>query len=116
MIDQKFLLLRNIILSVGISRMRPSWTEFRVPFEVIAFGVKWQLYEPEVFVSIQPWAEGPYCPKCDMELEEKNKGHIFIRNLWICPECKENFDRPKGDLKDQVEKNFVEQLKRQRLY
>jgi ribosomal protein L37AE/L43A len=94
--------------------MRPSWIEFRVPFVVIDFGVKWHIYEPEVFVSSQPWADGPYCPKCDGELEEKNKGHIFKRNLWTCLKCKENYDKPKGDLKDQVEKNFSEQLRRQR--
>jgi hypothetical protein len=94
--------------------MRPSWIEFRVPFVVIDFGVKWHIYEPEVFVSSQPWADGPYCPKFDGELEEKNKGHIFKRILWTCLKCKENYDKPKGELKDLVEKNFSEQLRRQR--
>ena len=93
--------------------MRPSWIEFRIPFVVIDYGVKWQLFEPEVFDSWQPWADGPYCPKCDRELEEKNEGIIFKRNLWTCPTCKEKYDKPKGDLKDQVEKNFTKQLKRQ---
>ena len=67
--------------------------------------------KPEVFDSSQPWADGPYCPKCDIELEEKNEGLIFKKNLWTCPTCKENYDKPKCDLKDQVEKNFTKQLK-----
>jgi len=94
--------------------MRPSWIEFRIPFFVIDYGVKWQLYEPEVFDSSQPWADGPYCPKCDRELEEKNEGFIFKRNLWTCQTCKEKYHKPKGDFKDQVEKNFAAQLRRQR--
>ena len=96
---------------MGLAIVRPSWIEFRVPFTVIDYGVKWQLYEPEVFVSAQPWAEGPFCPKCESKLVEKNKGHIIKRNLWTCPTCKINYDKPKGDLKDQVEKNFAAQLK-----
>ena len=94
--------------------MRPSWIEFRIPFVVIEYGVKWRVYEPEVFDSSQPWADGPYCPKCDRELEEKNEGLIFKRNLWTCQTCKENYHKPKGDFKDQVEKNFAAQLRRQR--
>ena len=93
--------------------MRPSWIEFRIPFVGIDYGVKWQLYEPEVFDSSQPWADGPYCPKCDRELEEKNEGLIFKRNLWTCQTCKENYHKPKGDFKDQVEKNFAAQLRLQ---
>ena len=31
--------------------MRPSWIEFRIPFVGIDYGVKWQLYEPEVLDS-----------------------------------------------------------------
>ena len=91
--------------------MRPSWIEFRIPFDVIDYGVKWKLYEPDLFDSNQPWADGPYCPKCDTELEEKNKGHIFKRNLWTCLTCNENYDKPKGDLKDLVEKKFAVQLR-----
>ena len=63
--------------------MRPSWIEFRIPFVVIDYGVKWQLYEPEVFDSSQPWADGPYCPKCDMELEEKTLDRLkSLYTLW----------------------------------
>ena len=67
--------------------MKPSWIEFRVPFVVIDFGVKWQIYEPEVFVSSSPWVDGPYCPKCDEELVGKNRGLIFKKNLWTCRKC-----------------------------
>jgi hypothetical protein len=42
----------------------------------------------------------------DKKLEEKNKGHIFRKNLWTCATCKESFDKPKCDIKGQVEKNF----------
>jgi ribosomal protein L37AE/L43A len=91
--------------------MRPSWIEFRIPFVVINYGVKWQVYEPEVFDASQPWADGPYCPKCDGQLEEKNEGLFFKKSLWNCPTCKENYDKPKGDSKDQVEKNFSKQIK-----
>jgi len=93
--------------------MRPSWIEFRIPFVVIDYGVKWKLYEPDLFDSNQPWADGPYCPECDRELEEKNKGYIFKRNLWTCLTCKENYDKPKGDLKDLVEKKFAVQPRKQ---
>lgn len=89
--------------------MRPSWIEFRVPFIVVKFGVKWHVYEPDTFVSSKPWVDGPYCPKCGIELEDKNEGLIFKKNLWICHFCKKDFFRPKGDLKDQIEKNFIEQ-------
>ena len=93
--------------------MRPSWIEFRIPFVVIDYGFKWQVYEPEVFDSSQPWADGPYCPKCDRQLEERKEGLFFKKSLWTCPTCKENYDKPKGNLKDQVEKKFAEQLRRQ---
>ena len=96
--------------------MKPSWIEFRVPFVVIDFGVKWQIYEPEVFVSSSPWVDGPYCPKCDEELVEKNRGLIFKKNLWTCQKCEKDYDKPKGDLKDQVEKNFFKKKRQGRLH
>ena len=98
---------------MGITRMKPSWIENRIPFIVIDYGVKWQLYEPEIFDSNQPWADGPYCPNCDRELEEKIKGFILKRDLWTCPICKENYDKPNGDTKDQVEKKFAAKLGQQ---
>ncbi len=64
--------------------MRPSWIEFRIPFVVIDYGVKWQLYEPDSFDSNQPWADGPYCPKCDMNLEERThfqKGFVDLSSV-----------------------------------
>ena len=32
--------------------MRPSWIEFRIPFVVIDYGVKWQLYEPKFSILV----------------------------------------------------------------
>jgi hypothetical protein len=90
--------------------MRPSWIEFRVPFVIIYFGVKWFVYEPEIFIASQPWIDGPYYPNCDSELEEKKEGLFLKRDLWACQLCKENYDKPKGNLKNQVEKKFLERF------
>ena len=92
--------------------MRPSWIEFRVPFETTYFGVKWRIYEPEVLSFNQPWIDGPYCPKCDEELEEINKGIVFKKDLWTCKKCIIDYERPKGDLKNQVIRNFSKQQKK----
>ncbi|MBT8172158.1 hypothetical protein KJN74_04745, partial [Candidatus Bathyarchaeota archaeon] len=63
-------------------------------------------YEPEVFSFNQRWIEGPYCPKCNKKLEEKNKGIIFKKKFWTCNLCNIIYEKPKGDLKTHVEKNF----------
>ena len=86
--------------------MRPSWIKFHVPFEVIEFGVKWHVYEPELFSFNQLWIDGPYCPKCDAELEEKIKGIVLKKNLWTCNICNRVYEKPKCDIRTQVEKTF----------
>ena len=86
--------------------MKPSWIKFRVPFEIIDFEVKWFVYEPELFSFNQLFIDGPYCPKCDTELEEKNKGLVFKKDFWKCNLCNIMYEKPKGDFKVQVEKTF----------
>lgn len=77
------------------------------------FGVKWHLYPPELLsMNNQPWADGPYCPKCDRELEEETKGHIFKSEVWKCPLCGREYPKPKGDVKEMAEKNFAAYLRK----
>jgi ribosomal protein L37AE/L43A len=87
-------------------KLRPSWCEFRIPFVVYEWGVKWLVFKPDVLDSDQPYIDGPYCPKCDKKLEEQTEGHLFKKNLWLCPKCKEKYAKPKDNLKEQVKKTF----------
>jgi ribosomal protein L37AE/L43A len=75
------------------------------------YGVKWITYEPNLF-DAQPWADGPYCPECDRELDVMLKGHFFKKEIWKCPMCGSEYPKPKGDVKDMVEKNFAAYLRK----
>lgn len=104
---------KGYFLSLGRTRRRPSSLSIYRPYIGNDFGVKWQVYPPErPSRDRQPWADGPYCPKCDRELEEETKGRIFKQLIWRCPLCDKEYPRPKGDVKDMVEKNFAAYLRK----
>jgi ribosomal protein L37AE/L43A len=82
-------------------------------YDVKHFDVRWEVYLPEpLSFDRRPWADGPYCPKCNRELEEERVGRFIKRDIWFCPHCNEEFPRPKIDAKDAVEKEFAAYLRR----
>lgn len=93
-----------------VTRRRPSSTSYKVPAIGNLYGVKWRLYEPELFEK-QPWADGPYCPNCDRELEVIKKG-LRKKEYWNCSECEIDYKKPEGNMKDRVEKDFAAELRR----
>ena len=103
---------KPFFFSFSPGRSRPFSARYRNPIIGYDFGVKWRLYEPEPMEK-QPWADGPYCPKCDRDLEEVVKGRLRKRQYWNCPLCNQDYERPKGNVKNQVEKNFAAELRRQ---
>ena len=97
----------------GKIRRRPASASLYKPYTGKDFGVKWLLYPPEpLSKNLQPWADGPYCPKCDRELEEETIGRFRKQTVWICPICGREYPMPKGDAKDIVEKNFAAYLRK----
>lgn len=72
-------------MSVSFGRMRPN-TNLEYAYNVNDYGVKWHLFEPD-FQAREPWADGPYCPKCDRELVVVTKGARAKTNsfsgIWI---------------------------------
>lgn len=98
-------------LHFEIVRQRPYISNIRVPSLWNDYGVRWRLFEP-LFLEHEPWADGPFCPKDDRELDEEIKGHIFKREVWKCPMCGNEYPKPKGDVKEMVEKNFAAYLRK----
>jgi ribosomal protein L37AE/L43A len=96
-----------------VSRIPPN-TGLEHAYTGNDYGVKWHLFEPHL-LDRQPWADGPFCPKCDRELEVVTKGHISKHEIWKCPMCDGEYPKPKGDVKDMVEKNFAAYLRKKGL-
>jgi hypothetical protein len=93
------------------NRRGPAFAGLTHPYIGNDYGVKWHLFVPDL-LDQQPWADGPYCPKRDRELEEKTKGRISKKEAWICPMCDGEYPKPKGDVKDMAEKNFAAYLRK----
>jgi len=104
-------LKRKPTIQVFTARHRPSTIDVQRPYFGNDYGVKWRLYEPDL-LDRRPWADGPFCPKCDRELEEETRGRIFKQEVWKCPICEKEYIKPKGDVKDMVEKNFAAYLRK----
>jgi ribosomal protein L37AE/L43A len=95
------------------SKMRPASLNSRDSYEETNYGVKWHLYAPEPLSrDREAWVEGPYCPKCKRELEESTTGTIRKKPVWICPNCETEYERPKGNAKEEVRKDFEAYLRR----
>ena len=77
------------------------------------YGVRWRLFELQL-LEREPWADGPFCPKDDRELDEEIEGHILKREVWKCPICGTEYSKPKGDVKEMVENNFATYLRNKR--
>jgi NADPH:quinone reductase-like Zn-dependent oxidoreductase len=82
-----------------------------------AFGVGWIVYKPDaaarlVGINLKPWANGPYCPMCEQELENEVRGKIRKKEVWYCPSCKKDYEKPNGDAKYRFEKEFEADLRR----
>lgn len=101
---------RKYTLILGGTRPAP-YRNLQQGYDTYDYDVKWITYEPNLFDS-QPWADGPYCPKCDRELDVIVKGHLFKKEIWKCPMCGKEYPKPKGDVKDMVEKNFAAWLRK----
>lgn len=78
------------------------------------FGVMWNVWMGYDFLSNDEerlWADDPFCPHCDYELdrdEEKDK--------WICVKCNQSFKIPKNikdDTKEKVIKIFEAEIRKQ---
>jgi ribosomal protein L37AE/L43A len=95
------------------SKMRPASLSSRDSYEETYYDVKWHLYAPEPLSRDQEaWVEGPYCPKCRRELEEATTGTLRKKPVWVCPTCNKEYERPKGDPKEEVRKDFEAYLRR----
>lgn len=94
-------------------KTRPSSLSSRDSYDTTYYDVKWRLYPPRP-LSRDPetWVEGPYCPKCKRELEETTTGTLRKKPVWICPNCEQEYERPKGSLKEEVRKDFEAYLRR----
>lgn len=97
-----------------VSRIPPN-TSSEYAFTGNDYGVKWHLFESNPQDG-KPWADGPYCPKCERELNVVTKGHISKHEVWECPMCDGEYPKPKGDVKDMVEKNFAAYLRKKRIF
>jgi ribosomal protein L37AE/L43A len=95
-------------------RRRPGWADSNNEFfNGYDFDVEWRLYKPPFYRgNEQPWADGPYCPNCKRELEERKARRFSKEILWVCPICGREFPKPEGDAKDMVEKNFAAYLRK----
>ena len=71
------------------------------------FGVNWRvLFGSHKFLAsndndIYYYVEGPYCPLCDYELDEKTVPKLLgysKKHCWYCEDCKKFYDRPKKQL------------------
>jgi NADPH:quinone reductase-like Zn-dependent oxidoreductase len=82
-----------------------------------AYGVGWIRYKPDVAarlvgINLKPWIDGPYCPVCERELENEVRGKVRKNEVWYCPRCKKDYEKPNGYIKDMVEKEFESDLRR----
>lgn len=98
-------------------RRRPSFANPSNQEKREAYGVGWIVYKPDaaarlVGINLKPWAGGPYCPMCERELENEDRGKVRKKEVWYCPHCKKDYEKPNGDLKDMVEKEFEADLRR----
>lgn len=78
--------------------------EVEIPFKF--FKVKWIAYIPPHREDEYVWLNGPYCPKCNMELDWKHRGWVIKKFLWKCKRCFKEFLRPrmtKAETEDFVE-------------
>jgi NADPH:quinone reductase-like Zn-dependent oxidoreductase/ribosomal protein L37AE/L43A len=100
-------------------RGRSSFENFSNQEKREAYGVGWILFKPDaaarlVGINLKPWADGPYCPMCEQELVNEVKGKVRKKEVWYCPRCKKNYEKPNGDVKAMVEKEFEADLRRRR--
>ncbi|MHA1833569.1 MAG: hypothetical protein ACTSV7_06220 [Candidatus Baldrarchaeia archaeon] len=107
-IDLKF---RKERIFFATTRRRPYWARGDYDYEANDYGVEWHLFVHPYDKGVRPWADGPYCPKCKRELEEKRTGILFKKMEWFCPICNTTFPKPKGNVKEMVEKNFAAYLR-----
>jgi ribosomal protein L37AE/L43A len=95
-----------------VIRTRPTHLDINDSYETNDYGVKWRLYPPKPPYETKPWADGPFCPKCYRELEEVKSGKLVRKQVWVCPNCDKEYKRPKGDVKETVERDFAAYLRK----
>jgi hypothetical protein len=94
-------------------RRRPSSLSQHNSYETTFYDVRWRVYPPRPLSrDHEAWVEGPYCPRCKRELEESTTGTLRKKPVWVCPNCETEFERPKGDAKEEVRKDFEAYLRR----
>jgi hypothetical protein len=99
--------------SVSLVRRRPTWARGEYHYKTGDYGVEWHLFVPPFSAQpTLPWADGPFCPKCKRELENKKIGLPFGKMKWRCPICESTFPMPKGEVKERVEKNLAAYLRK----
>ena len=99
--------------TVSFGRRRPLTLHMRRYTTEDGYGVKWRLYPPELLsMDNRPWAEGPYCPTCERDLEVLTKGIVLKKEVWYCPICRKTYPKPKGDVKEMVEKDYAAYLRK----
>ena len=97
----------------GGTSERPSSLSTRDSYDETYYDVRWRVYPPASRSgNRRAWVEGPYCPKCKRELEETTTGTLRKKPVWVCPDCETEYERPKGDAKEEVRKDFEAYLRR----
>ena len=105
--------LKRNKLFFEVIRMRPPWARGDYDYTSNDYDVEWHCFVPPYYdKNALPWADGPYCPKCKRELEEKKFGLLAKKVQWLCPMCGTKFPMPKGDAKKMVEKNLAAYLRK----
>jgi len=95
------------------AKSRPTSLKTRDYYETKHYGVLWREYPPTAKSHDQEaWIEGPYCPKCKRDLEETTTGTLRKNPVWVCTDCEKEYERPKGNPKEEVRKNFEAYLRR----
>jgi ribosomal protein L37AE/L43A len=94
-------------------KSRPTSLKTRDYYETKHYDVLWREYPPTAKSHDQEaWIEGPYCPKCKRELEEATTGTLRKKPVWVCSNCEKEYERPKGDPKEEIRKDFEAYLRR----
>jgi len=84
------------------------------------FGVNWRVDIGTNSVNLRNphliyYASGPFCPKCNYELDSKTAPKLFgyyKKEIWYCDNCNKEYERPKKQLFNE-EKVIIKKIKSQ---
>jgi len=106
---------------VGFHFLSPKPKYITKIYEILAFGVRWKVLKGNDSIikfpeeNIYFYAEGPFCPYCNYELDSKIVP-LFLgyssRSCWYCEDCNKMFKRPKKQLFNEKE-SVIKKVKKQ---